>query len=104
MVGPDALQIRPGQNPSRAFHPGGLPRAESVEEFAVVGGGGTGAMWERLAGGPVKLGTMRGSTDRHFFFCSVKKHVVDIADAAVGEIHDVVLDVGGPIPPRPTPR
>jgi len=65
-------------------------------------------MWEHLAGGPVKPGTMRGSTDRHFFFCSVKKlHVVvDIADAVdVGEIHDVVLDAGcGPTPPHPIPQ
>ena len=63
-------------------------------------------MWERLAGGPVKPGTMRGSTDRHFFFGSVKRRVVvaDIADAVVGEIHDVVLDAGGPIPPHPNPQ
>ena len=63
-------------------------------------------MWEPLAGGPVKPGTMRGSTDRHFFFCNVKRHVVavDIADAAVGEIHDVVLDAGAPTPPHPNPQ
>ena len=86
------------------FLRGGILHAEIVEGSAGGGGEGIGAMLGRLAGGPVKLGTMRGSTDRHFFFCSVKKHVVDIVDAAVGETHDVVLDAGGPIPPRPTPQ
>ena len=63
------------------FLPGALPHAESVEQSARGGGGGIGAMWEPLAGGPVKLGRMHESTGRHFFFCSVKKDDVDIEGA-----------------------
>ena len=88
------------------FLPGALPHAKSVEGSAGGGGGGIGAMWERLAGGPVKLGTMHESTGRHFFFCSVKKDVVDIADVVVVVAVDdirVVLDAG-PIPPPLTPQ
>ena len=86
------------------FLPGALPHAESVEGSAGCGGGGgIGAMWERLAGGPVKLGTMHESTGRHFFFCSVKKDVVDIADVVVVVDIHVVLDAG-PIPPPLTPQ
>jgi len=80
------------------FLPGALPHAESVEQSARGGGGGIGAMWEPLAGGPVKLGRMHESTGRHFFFCSVKKDDVDIAEAVVGDIH-VVLDAGPILPP-----
>ena len=86
------------------FLPGALPHAESVEGSAGCGGGGgIGAMWERLAGGPVKLGTMHESTGRHFFFCSVKKDVVDIGDVVVVVDIHVVLDAG-PIPPPLTPQ
>ena len=101
MVGPGALRILPSQSPSQVFLQGGILHAKIVEGSG-GGGGGIGAMLGRLAGGPVKFGTMHESTGHHFFFCSVKKNAVDIADAAVGDIH-VVLDAG-PIPPPLPPQ
>ena len=64
-------------------------------------------MWERLVGGPVRLGTTRGSAGHHYFFYSMKRDVVvvvvvEIEDVVAGDIH--VVPGAGPIPPHLSPQ
>ena len=63
-------------------------------------------MWERLVGGPVRLGTTRGSAGHHYFFYSMKRDVVvvvvEIEDVVAGGIH--VVPGAGPIPPHLSPQ